>query len=384
MKKLLHTFAIIDTPESFFDGQYKFLSDNGYDIHLMCSFDVRAESFAKRNGIKYIPNEFTRRLSPWIDIKALIKLIKILKKEKYDAVFGHTAKDTLLLMIAAYLCRVKVRICYRHGLIYTTQKGLKRIILKLEEQFISFLATNIINVSPSLSELAVRENLNSDRKQLIIGKGTCGGIDTKKMFNPELIDRNRLAALRESLDIGTTDFVFGFCGRFCRDKGLYELVEAFNLFCSVKRNVTAKLLLVGSLDTRDNIKNDLLNEINNNKKIVTTGYVDRHVISYYYSLMNVFILPSHREGFGMVNIEAGAMEIPVLTTKAHGCVDSIEEGVTGMYIPFDSKGICDVMLKMMDSELLNRLGRNARQYVLRNYDHSVMWPLVLKTYNKIL
>lgn len=382
--KILQTFSITSTPFSFFDGQFKYLTDHGYDIHMMCSYGEGVDDFSLRNGITYKENEFTRSVTPIKDIKAFFRLCVYLNREHFDVVVGHTTKDSLLLMIGAWLFRVKHRIYYRHGLLYTTQKGLKRHILLLEERFVSAFATQIVNVSPSLAKIAVEDKLNIPSKQCLIRKGTCGGIDAQSMFNPAVIDKDKRERLLKKYKLDDCDLIFGFCGRFCKDKGIEELIEAFNLFKYENKKVKTKLLLIGTLDTRDNISSSLYDQIKTDPTIVTTGFIDRKEIPYYYSLMDVFILPSHREGYPTVVLETSAMALPVLTTKAHGCIDSIEDGVTGLYIPFEPQGICKVMEQMLDKDQRKEMGANGRIRVLENYDYSVMWPEVLKMYQSLL
>lgn len=381
--KILHTFSITTTPFSFFDGQFKYLAEHGYNIHMMCSYGEGVVEFSRRNGIIYKENEFTRSVTPFKDLRAFFVLCQYIRKEKFDAVFGHTTKDSLLLMMGAWLLGVKNRVYYRHGLLYTTQKGIKRMILLLEERFVSALATRIVNVSPSLAEIAVKDKLNSQSKQYIFNKGTCGGIDAKSMFNPSNLQSKKRADLIAQYNLDGCDLKFGFCGRFCKDKGIEELVGAFKLFKKKHADLKLKLFLIGTLDSRDSISSSLFDQLHNDPDIVTTGFVSRSIIPYYYSLMDVFVLPSHREGYPTVVLETSAMSIPVLTTKAHGCIDSIENGVTGMYIPFDPKGICDVMEKMLDKNRRDEMGKKGRERVIANYDYAVMWPAILDFYKTL-
>mgnify|MGYP005899082385 FL=1 len=144
------------------------------------------------------------------------------------------------------------------------------------------------------------------------------------------IDENRLSDLREKLHIYENDFVIGFTGRLVCDKGIIELVRAFCLLQEKYPDMT--LLLVGMLEERDALPLDVVNIIEHNPKIINTGYVSNAMIEYYYALMNCFALPSYREGFPTSVLEASAMELPIITTKATGCVDAIIERRTGVYV----------------------------------------------------
>ncbi len=382
--KLLHVFSVFGTAEGFFDGQYKYLTDRGYEIIVTSSDSERAEEFCRRNNVSFVPVNIPRSVSPSAILKAVKTLCLVIKKEKVEAVFGHTPVGALCAMMAAWLSGVRYRVYYRHGLIYTTMTGFKRFIFKNEERFVAWLATDIINVSHSLSRLAKKERLNSPRKQYVIGQGTCGGIDTQDVFNPELMDKNKLSAIRSSLHLDGADLIYGFCGRICNDKGISELVDGFELFQKRHPQMKVKLLLIGGFDTRDGISEKKKQQINANGDIALSGSIEKSDIPYYYSLLDVFVFPSHREGFGMCVIEASAMEIPVLCSHTHGCEDAIVEHVTGEYIPLTPEGICEGMEQMLDGNLRSHLGHQGRESVVSNYDLRVMWPQVAELYSKIL
>lgn len=382
--KLIHVFSIFGTAESFFDGQFKYLTDQGYEIVVVSSDAPNTDAFCKRNGVRFVPLNIPRSVSPMAIVKAVKSICSLIRKERADAVFGHTPVGALCAMIAARLCGVKNRVYYRHGLIYTTMKGLKHTIFKAEEKFVASFATSVINVSHSLSKLAVADGLNEAEKQYIIGHGTCGGIDAQNIFNPSLLDADKLLIIKKKLGLNDADIVFGFCGRICNDKGIPELVDAFELFQKLHSNIKAKLLFIGRFDTRDGISEEKKQQIESNSDIVISGHIDKVEIPYYYSMLDVFVFPSHREGFGMCVVEASAMEKPILDSRAHGCVDAIVEHETGEYIDLSADGICKGMELMLDEELRGKLGKSGRKRVLEWYDFQVMWPLVGDLYKKIL
>ena len=382
--KLIHVFSIFGTAESFFDGQFKYLTDQGYEIVVVSSDAPNTDAFCKRNGVRFVPLNIPRSVSPMAIAKAVKSICSLIRKEKADAVFGHTPVGALCALIAARLCGVKNRVYYRHGLIYTTMKGLKHTIFKTEEKFVASLATSVINVSHSLSKLAVADGLNDAEKQYVIGHGTCGGIDAQNIFNPSLVDADKLLFIKKKLGLNDADIVFGFCGRICNDKGIPELVDAFELFQKLHSNIKAKLLFIGRFDTRDSISEEKKQQIESNSDIVISGHIDKVEIPYYYSMLDVFVFPSHREGFGMCVVEASAMEKPILDSRAHGCVDAIVEHETGEYIDLSADGICKGMEQMLDEELRGKLGKSGRKRVLEWFDFKVMWPFVSDLYKKIL
>ena len=278
--KVLHVVTILSTAESFFDGQLRFLTENGQEIWVVSSSN-EDDGFTNRNKIPYKQINITRRISPFADIKTIRELVSLIRREKFDAVVGHTPKGAMVAMFAARLAGVRIRVYYRHGLIYTTARGLKRLILKAVERLTAACASRVVNVSNSLSDLAVRDHLNSDRKQTVIGAGTCGGIDAVGVFNPSPVDCESINALRDKLGIATDDFVAGFCGRICKEKGIRELIDGFKIFH--KDNPKSKLLLVGEYDARDILPDEYKSQIHENPAIIATGRIERSDLPAYYS-----------------------------------------------------------------------------------------------------
>lgn len=381
--KVLHVFTIDSTPKAFFDGQFKYLSDSGHDIWVVTSSDEPVD-FVKANAVTYRQYDIRRRISPFADLRTIARLVAFIRRERFDAVVGHTPKGAMVAMMAAKLACVRARIYYRHGLIYTTAKGLKRFILKSVEQLTAACATTIVNVSPSLSKLALKDNLNSEAKQLVIGSGTCGGIDTIETFNPSNVSGNIVSVLRHTLGIPDNAFVVGFCGRLCRDKGIIELVEGFKLFQKAHPDHATRLLLVGSYDARDILPKYMKDEIESNPLIIAPGLVSHHYLPNYYSLMDVFAFPSYREGFGMTVLEASAMRLPILVSRSHGCVDTIRENITGQYIDITPQDIASSLTRMLNPQLRRRLGNAGREFVTTDFERTHMWPKILNFYKKIL
>lgn len=380
--KALHIFTIFTTANAFFNGQFRYLTEKGHQLEF-ASQDADVEDFCKNNGVKFHPLNISRSISPFADIRTIFETIKLIRKNKYDVVFGHTPKGAMVAMIAAKLAGVRIRVYYRHGLIYTTATGIKRRILKLVEQTTALFASNIVNVSPSLSALAVKDHLNGTEKQTVIGDGTCGGIDALNLFNPQRINDLDRQKICKELEIEPHDFVIGFCGRVCKEKGIRELIDGFLIFKHDHPNIKTKLLLIGGYDQRDILPENYKMIIAENNDIIFVSRTPQHELPQYYSLMDVFVFPSYREGFGMCVLEAAAMQVPALVSRSHGCIDSIEERITGEYINISPEDIARGIYKLTNETLRIQLGRNARQEVLKKYDHSVIWPLVSEYYSTL-
>ena len=382
MLKVLNVFNIVSMAEAFFDGQYKYLSDNGFDIYLMAQENVSTEEFIRRNGIKFKGIDIPRSISVAKDIRSLRVIKNAIREIDPEIVIGHSPKGALLAMLAARMTNVRTRVYYRHGYIYTTMKGLKRLLFKWVEKTVASLATDIVNVSPSIGKIAVEERINPDGKQRCLGAGTCGGIDARTRFNPDLIDSDKKESISRRLKINPKDYVIGFCGRICKEKGIEELVAGFEMLKKRREGESLKLMLVGPYDERDVLSDQTRKLIESDPSIILTGYV-KDGLQYYYSLMDVFVLPSYREGFGMSVIEASAMEIPVIVSKVHGCVDSIVEGVTGEYVGISPEAICDKLDSFISTPDVVKYGKAGRKDVLEKYDHQVIWPEVLSFYESL-
>lgn len=376
-KSILHVVNVYFVLPYFFGDQFLYLEENGFDVHVICSPSENLQQYAKEKKIKYREINVLRSFSVLQDLKSLYEICSYISKNKIDVVVGHTPKGALLAMLASTIMRVKKRIYFRHGLLYETSTGSKRFVLKTVEKFTSFCATKIVCVSPSLANKSIEDNLNKQKKQMVIGKGTCGGIDSVNKFNPNKIKNEIIEDLRKNLKINQDDFVIGFCGRIVKDKGILELVEAFELFKNYNKNLTCKLLLVGGFEDRDSLPSEILAKIREDENIIVTGFIYEN-IEYHYSLMNVFVLPSFREGFGMSVLEASSMYKPVLTTKVTGCVDSIVEGETGFYVTNNANSIAEELNSLVDSGNLKKLGENGRNFVTHNFDNHVLWPIIVK------
>ena len=376
--KILHVVNISFVIPFFLGKQLAYFSSKGYKEYVVCSPSNELEEFSRNYEFENHPIDILRKFSLISDFKAIYHVYCLIKREKMDVVNGHTPKGALIAMIASFLARVPKRIYFRHGLVYETSTGTKRYILKCIDKFTASLATKVVCVSPSLAKLSLEERLNPEYKQTILANGSCNGIDVNQ-FSEKTIDSNVLGAIKKELSISDEDFLIGFTGRLVRDKGIIELVNAFKQL--QKRHHNLKLLLVGMFEERDAIPEDVIHMIERDPHIINIGYVDNRRIPYYYLLMDVFIFPSHREGFGMSVIEASAMEVPVIASRITGCVDSIIENKTGLFIGKGEEEIFAAVEKLYwNPELRQSLGKEGRQFVIHKFDQHLVWEDIEKLY----
>lgn len=377
---ILHIVNISFVIPYFLGKQMNWFSEKGYKEYIICSPSDELEKFSKRYSFEYKPIEVLRKISLGKDLKAVVDTYKYIKEVKADVVTGHTPKGGLIAMLAAWLARVPIRIYLRHGLVYETSRGLKRTLLINIDRLASKLATKIVCVSPSVAKRSIEDGLNPEIKQIVLAHGTCNGIDIDR-FCKGTINVEVVSTLKTELGINDGDFVIGFAGRLVRDKGIIELIRAYQEIRKTHHNV--RLMLVGMLEIRDALPEDVVATIKEDKSIISTGYVGYDTIEQYYALMDVFVLPSYREGFPTSVLEASAMEIPVITTRATGCCDSIIDGKTGMFVGHNEKELETAIMKLYDSdELRSQMGLAGRKMVVDNFRNEVVWKEIGKLYKQ--
>jgi len=375
--KILHVVNVSFVIPYYLGDQIKFFKKNGNEIYIVSSYNNDLLYLANKYDFRLKVIDITRDINILSDIRSLYILYNFIKQEKFNVVVGHTPKASILAMISAYLNFIPNRIYIRHGIMYETTIGFKRYILKTIEKYTSFFSTKTLCVSKSVLDFSLKNNLSSEQKTILINNGTCNGIDSQDKFNPNLFDDLKLNEIRNSLNIKDNDFVVGFVGRIVKDKGITELVSAWELLCQKYDNI--KLLLIGPLEKRDSVNNRILDKIYNDNTIIYIGLIENTNI--YYKLMNLFILPSYREGFPTVVLEASAMEIPVITTKATGCIDSIIDNTTGIFCENTITSIFNSIEKfILDTTLCKTYGKNGRKFVQENFDQQIVWESLLDIY----
>lgn len=376
--ELLHVVNIYFVVPYFFGNQLSYFKKKGVNIHVACSPSNELKDYARQQGFQYLEVSILRKISLLQDLKAVKEIYHYIKTNRIETVTGHTPKGGLIAMVAAFLAGVKKRIYFRHGLVYETAKGPKRFLLITMERLTSFLATQIVCVSPSVYQRSLKDKLSPANKQLILANGTCNGIDVQR-FSKTNIDAEDLKHIRTKYQISENHFVLGFIGRLVRDKGIIELVEAFKRIH--QEYPFTKLLLVGMLEERDALPPETVKEIKSNPDIIFTGYVNNRSIEKFYALMNIFILPSYREGFPTSVLEASAMELPALTTEVTGCIDAILPGKTGLFITHAADDLYDKVKYLLDHpETRSEMGWQGRQMVIERFDEIIVWKELEKLY----
>jgi len=362
-------------------GQLAYLKSDGFDPILLSSPGKELDQIGVREGYPVFGVAMKREISILSDLRALFQLCRFLNQKKPIICNSGTPKAGLLVGLAAWLTRVPCRVYTLRGLRLETATGIKRAILTITEKVACFSAHRVVCVSASLREQAIALGLVARSKAVLLGAGSSNGVDPGRFEFTE--EKAALAmGLRKSLGISPSQLVIGFAGRFTRDKGLHELVAAFRLIR--ERFPEAVLLLVGDYEAGDPVAENVRSAIEAEQGIYRVGFTPD--IDLYYRVMNVFVLPTHREGFPNTVLEAQASGLPVVTTSATGAVDAIEDGVTGQVVPVGdvdrlSKSVLSLLSDPSKMRLMGRLGRDR---VVREFRSEIVWKALASLYRRML
>lgn len=349
------------------------MRDMGYDMIALTSPGKELDDLHETEGFRTIAVEMERRIAPFKDLKALVKLVKVFHKEKPDVVHSMTPKAGLLCMIASWMVRVPVRIHTFTGLVWPTSTGLKRQILKITDRITCACATHVIPEGQGvLSDL--KSGGITSKPMKVLGYGNIKGIDLNR-FNPARFH------VEKTEDI----FTFLFVGRIVGDKGINELVKAFvNLY---EENPKVRLVLVGNLeDNIDPVDESVRQTIEQHVAIEWTGGRYGEDLLRAYAASDCFVMPSYREGFPNTVIEAGAMELPCIVTDINGSREIISDCVNGLVVPpCDSKMLYDAMERMVnDISLRETCKINARPMIESRFEKDYVQQCLIDFYNELL
>ncbi len=307
------------------------------------------------------------------DIYCLFKLIQIFIKIRFSCVHSITPKAGLLGMLAAKLCFVPMRVHLFTGQVWISSIGLERLLLKYLDILLGMLTTHNLVDSPSQRDFLVGEGVLSSNKALVFGNGSVAGVDLVK-FQPK---KNIARSVNKELNLPDDSFVFMYLGRLVKDKGVLDLAKAF----SELNASNAYLVFVGSDEVKlsRQIINICANKIQNIRLVGFTKEPQKSLAS-----ADVLCLPSYREGFGTVVIEAAAMGVPTIASDIYGITDAIENNKTGLLHEVgDILCIKTLMeLVLLNSSLLRRLGRAARDRAVTKFDTNLLTDEWLKFYRK--
>jgi glycosyltransferase involved in cell wall biosynthesis len=357
------------------------MAQQGMDVTIVSSPGPALEEIGRSLRVSYYPVAMTRKAEPWQDTLSILSLARFFRQKRFDIVHSSTPKAGLLAAIAGVLARVPVRIHTFTGQVWVRMHGLSRVAMRQCDWVIGHLDTHCYADSPSQRHFLIKERVVVPSRISVLGAGSISGVDLNR-FNPDLLRGEPATALRRSLRISEESLVILFVGRLTKDKGVTELLSAFRMLQADKKDVD--LILVGPFEPeRDPLPRETLDELSSNSRIHVVGFSNEP--EKYAAVADVFCLPSYREGFGSVVIEAAAMGVPAIVSRVVGLVDAVVDGETGLLVSPRSVGALRRALTMMLSraEIRHLMGRAARDRTVRNFDSRVVNRLVVEEYGNL-
>ena len=379
--RLLHVTTVPQTLR-FLGGHVEHAKSQGWEVHALSSPGPLLDAFGQQTQIEVHAVPMSRRITPLRDLAALARIVAVMQRVRPTIVDGHTPKGALLAMMAATLCRVPVRIYHLHGLPLVTATGLKRHILRCTEKVSCALAHQVLCVSHSVRDVALAEGLCGLAKIKVLNHGNIDGIEAETRFNPERISVEAASQLRQKYQIPDDALVAGFIGRIVKDKGLIELAGAWKALLEEFPNL--HLVVAGPFENEDPLPAEVEAILRTDPRIHLTGYVDDP--TNLYGILDLFVLPTYREGFPVVLLEASAMALPIVATRIAGCVDAVRDGETGTLVPVrDADALAQaIRVYLRDPELRRRHGLQGRERVLRDFRPEILRETLFQEYVRLL
>ena len=340
----------------------------GADVFVVSSPGARLDEEAHRQGFTALPVTMHRRISPGRDLVSIFRLIRVLRRVRPDLVDAATPKGGLLGMIAARFARMPTAIYTMRGLRLETEEGAKRRVLLLCERTAARLATEVLVISPSLRRRVVELRVAPEAKLRVLGPGSLRGVDLDA-FAPTPAVLAAASRHRDELGLDDEATVIGFVGRLCPSKGITELLDAFDLLRS--RHDRAHLLVIGDIDEAEPIR------AVDQARLATTDRV-HHVrwstaMPAWFATMDFVALPTKREGFPSVPLEAAGLRKPCVAFRATGTVDAVVDGQTGVLVaPGDVTALADAFSRYLDDPgLVHAHGRAAHERAVAEFSADV-------------
>jgi glycosyltransferase involved in cell wall biosynthesis len=338
----------------------------GWEVHVVAD-NVSSLDLEGQRGLHFHSVPMARRPALVKDLVSLARWTMLVGAVKPDVVAVGTPKAALLGLVSSFFHKVPARIYQLRGLRLETVSGVIKHLLYFLEWLSSRSSTHILAVSPSLKEEYCRLGLSSEEKIRVLGHGSSHGVDITQFNRERWSDWNPPEAeLRDA--IASRVPILGFVGRLSPDKGSREIFACHSALR--ESGLPHKLLLVGPIEGKIPM---IDGQESNLSDVIFTGAVRN--VAPYYSMMDILLLPTYREGFPNVILEAAACKVPAITTDATGAVDSVIHGESGLITKVGSTYslISAIKYLLADSELRSSMGRNAYERVLRYFDsHTVV------------
>jgi len=358
-------------------AQIKALSAAGMAVTVITSHDEMSDELTKNKSLTYVPVNIEREINLVKDFLSLVALIRTFRKNKFDIIHSTTPKAGLLCAIAGVFSGTKIRLHTFTGQPWATMSGVKRSLLKLCDRIIGLLNTHCYADSESQKNFLVSSGIIKREKISVIGAGSIAGIDLNR-FDPSRYTSEQLSMLRDDLHIPESGKILLFVGRITPEKGIKELVSAFAEIVNKDSNIF--LVFVGPFESSGKNIVEQVTNVNVRKNIKIVGYSDEP--EKYMALADLLCLPSYREGFGTVVIEAAAMGTPTIGTDIYGLSDAIVDGKTGVLVPVrDAVALETAILSTLNNApLMSAMGTAARDRACSDFGANICSDLLINEY----
>lgn len=375
MKKLFRISTVPITLESLLNDQLRMLNEH-YEVVAVSSPGKEMQILREREGIRTIEVPMERRISPIKDFISLIRMIRVFIKERPYMVHSMTPKAGLISMLAGWMTRIPVRMHTFTGLVFPTATGWKQRLLMCTDWLTCACATHVNPEGAGVKRDLMAYGIT--KKPLrIIGNGSICGVDMAYFDRTEAVMKQAVAYREEGC------FTFCFVGRIVRDKGINELVSAFVRLYQQYPQV--RLLLVGPFENKvDPVLPETEKAIQEHPAIRFMGF--QSDVRPFLVASDALVLPSYREGFPNVVLQAGAMGLPSIVTDINGCNEIIIPNENGVIIPSkDEEALYQAMENFLFyPEEIQRMAKKARSLIASRYDRKVLWEALLKAYKRLI
>lgn len=363
-------------------GQMRYMQANGFDVTMISSPGPEVEEVIKAEQCPHIAIPISRKITPVADLKTIYSLYRVFRKHKPHIIHSENLKANLLGMIAGWLARVPVRIQTMAGLVSPNVPGIKGRLIRWSEMISFRFASNVWPNSRSSLQYMLDTKMINAKKATVIGAGSSNGVDLEK-YNRLSIDQVRLEEIKKTVQYNPGERILLFAGRVVKDKGIQELLA---VFVSLQQQIPAlKLVILGPAeDELDPVDPAAKNEINTNPSIVHISWTDE--VEYYFALAELFVFPSHREGFPNVLMQAGTMQVPVVCSSIIGNIDIVDDKVSGLWHEVKNQQSLQeaVLYALQHPREMKQMADKLYKKMLDHYDRFVLYKQYKDAYVQLI
>jgi glycosyltransferase involved in cell wall biosynthesis len=382
MPKLIRITTVPMALKYLLPGQMKYMKQNGFDVIMVSADGKERQDVIQNEGCEHIIIPMTRKITPFADLRSLLRLYRFFKKQKPDIIHSHTPKAGLLGMLAARLAGVSIRIHTVAGLRFMTSAGMTRKLLVRMEKFTARCATNVWPNSSSLLQYIKEHKLVKPGKLAIIGYGSSNGIDLRR-YSRTALDPGKLEEIKKQVQFNPALVYLLTVGRIVKDKGIDELLKAFSTIHRERNDI--RLVLVGTFeDELDPVGEETRMLLKEHPGIIHINWSDE--VEYFMALSAMLVHPSYREGFPNVLLQAGAMECPVVCSRIEGNIDIVDDGQTGIIFEVRNAKSLEEKLRfsLQQPEQLKIFSRALRNKIEQQFDQRFVHESLKNKYLELL